>query len=69
VGADTRFDGNPLDRFDAKRTQDILYLAGMRFPFSFEQDFTEFVDEAHCRFRNSGIQTNPVLSTCQHYSP
>lgn len=36
VGADTRFDGNALHRFDTKGAQDILYLAGVRFPFSFE---------------------------------
>ncbi len=69
VGADSRFDGNPLHRFDTKRTKDILYLASMRFPFSFEQDFTELVDKADCCFRYTGIQTNPVLPTCQHDSP
>ncbi len=69
VSAYARFDGDALHRFDTKWAQDILYLASMRFSFSFEQDFTEFVDEAHCCFRNSGIQTNPVPPTCQHYPP
>jgi len=36
VGAYSRFDGNALHRFDTKGAQDILYLACMRFPFSFE---------------------------------
>jgi hypothetical protein len=36
MGAYACFDGNALHRFDTKGTQDILYLASMRFPSSFE---------------------------------
>jgi hypothetical protein len=67
--ADAGFDGDALNRFDTERAQDILYLTSMCFPLSFEQNLAELVDEAHCGFRNSGIQTNPVLLTCQHYPP